>query len=96
MPSQVNELNGGTRARIWQMLNRKIWLPKSLYTALPFLYLGLGAYAIGTALFIAHWSWIVPYFMIAGIACLHAGMVIATLRWKNRKARPVKGLPKAS
>jgi hypothetical protein len=77
--------------RIWQFLNRKIWLPDKLYSALPYLYLGLGACGIGAALFMDHWSWIVPYFMIVGIGCLHTGMVIATLRWKHRRTSPHKG-----
>jgi len=80
------------RQRVWQFLNRKIWLPNSIYSCLPYLYLGFGTYAIGAALFMTHWSWIVPYFMIMGIGCLHTGMVIATLRWKHRKPSSGKAL----
>ena len=74
---------GSLSKQIWQILNRKIWLPRTIYTALPFVYIGLGLYAMTSALFMTHWSWIVPYFMIIGVVCLHAGLLIATMRWRN-------------
>ena len=87
---QRTEPNTCTNSGIWQILNRKIWLPKIVYAALPLLYIGLGIYAIGAALFLSHWSWIVPYFLILGIICLHAGMIVAALRWRNRKNMAAK------
>jgi hypothetical protein len=83
--NQATEINSRASNKLWQALNRKIWLPKGVYTALPFLYIGLGIYAVGAALFLRHWSWIVPYFLILGIVCLHAGMLVATMRWRNRR-----------
>ncbi len=85
IPNHLNDLDKRAGGDIWRLLNRKIWLPKSLYTALPYLYIGLGSYAIFATLLLKHWTWIIPYFLLFGIICLHAGLIVATLRWRNRK-----------
>ena len=68
---------------------RKIWLPRSAYAALPYLYVFLGAYAMAAALFLSHWSWIVPYLVLLGIGCVHTGAILLSLRWKNRRGDSV-------
>jgi len=75
----------GTRLR--RVLFRKIWLPRSVYATLPCLYIFLGAYAIAAALFLSHWSWIVPYLLLVGMGCLHAGVTVlsARMRWLHRR-----------
>ena len=90
IPSSTTPPNSRTKKSIWQILNHKIWLPKSIYAALPLIYIGLGIYAIVAALFLSHWSWIVPYFLILGFICLHAGLLVATMRWRNRRNRAAK------
>jgi hypothetical protein len=77
--------------RVRQIMLRKIWLPKALYSALPAIYICLGIYATYTALFLLHWSWVVPYFLILACICLHAGVFTATLRiraYKRFQTRP--------
>ncbi len=71
--------------RVRQIMLRKIWLPKALYSALPVIYICLGIYATYVALFLKHWSWVVPYFLILACICLHAGIVTATLRIRAYK-----------
>lgn len=71
--------------RLRSILLRKIWLPRSTYTALPYLYILLGLYAIVAALYLRHWSWIVPYLVMVGIGCVHAGAAVLSLRWRHRR-----------
>ena len=72
----------GTRLR--KLLFRKIWLPGSAYASLPGLYIFLGIYAIAAALYLQHWSWIVPYLLLLGIGCVHAGIVVLSMRFGRR------------
>ncbi|MDP6436476.1 MAG: hypothetical protein QF790_00430 [Gammaproteobacteria bacterium] len=81
-----NELARPIAGKPRSPLFRKVWLPKSLYTALPFLYIGLGLYATGSALLLGHWSWIAPYIIIFGIILLHGGTIIMAKRWRNRNS----------
>lgn len=82
------ELERPAPGKLRLLLLRRIWLPKSLYTLLPFLYIGLGVYALAAALTLNHWTWIVPYILIFGIVFLHAGALIAAMRWRNRNGSP--------
>ena len=66
--------------RIGHIMLRRVWLPKPLYNALPMIYICLGIYATYAALFMTHWSWVVPYFLLLACGCLHAGIYTATLR----------------
>ena len=83
-----NELNRLTPNKLRVLLLRKIWLPKSLYTVLPLLYIGLGLYAIVAALLLGQWSWVIPYMLILGIVLLPAGAIIMAMRWRNRNGSP--------
>lgn len=77
-----------------QIMLRRVWLPKPLYSALPCLYIGLGLYATYAAMFTEHWSWVVPYFLLLACACLHAGVLTAALRiraWRRYQARRTGG-----
>jgi hypothetical protein len=65
-----------------RIMLRRIWLPKPLYDAIPAIYLLLGLYASYAALFMEHWSWVVPYFLLLACACLHAGILTAALRMR--------------
>jgi hypothetical protein len=90
IPGQSSELDRPLVNKLRLLFVRKIWLPKSIYAILPLLYLGLGLYAIGAALLLSHWSWIVPYILIFGIVLLHTGARIAAMRWRNRNGPAVK------
>ena len=71
--------------RIRRLLFRKLWLPRVVYEALPYLYIGLGAVALASALFSPDWTWVVPYVVLLGLICLHAGLAIAALRYRFRR-----------
>lgn len=74
---------------VQDFLLRKIWLPKLVYSLLPWLYLLLSVAAAVSALFLEHWSWIVPYMLLLGIGCLHAAVLILTLRWRYARRKSV-------
>ena len=63
-------------------LSRKIWLPKALYAALPYFYLVTGVSALLATLYIGHWLWILPHYLLFSAACLHMGVLIFRRRHK--------------
>ena len=67
------------------LLAQKIWLPKLLYAALPCFYLFSGAVALIATMYIGHWSWILPHYIIFSVACLHMGVLIYRRRQRARK-----------
>ncbi len=73
---------------LWQRLSkqllRKIWLPRGIYTALPYTYITLGGYAIFAGLYLTGWNWVVPYLILLGLICLHAGITVFALRRRNK------------
>ncbi|NND53543.1 MAG: hypothetical protein HKN56_01050 [Gammaproteobacteria bacterium] len=91
--SQPLKSRRSNRGRLRKLAARKIWLPRSTYAALPFLYIFLGCYAMAAALFLRHWSWIVPYLVLVGVGCVHAGAYILTLRWRRRGNAEYPGKP---
>ena len=70
--------------RIRGFLLQKFWLPRIVYEALPYLYLALGLAAVASAVYIPDWAWILPYAILLGLVCLHAGLAIVTLRYRYR------------
>lgn len=58
------------------LLTRKIWLPKLAYLALPYFYLLAGISALLATIYINHWLWMLPHYMIFSAACLHLGVII--------------------
>jgi hypothetical protein len=64
------------------VLVRKIWLPKLLYTALPWFYVGAGISSFLATLYINEWFWILPHYVLFSIACIHLGLVIHRRRRK--------------
>ena len=84
----LRHIPGQTRrpqSRIQRILLKKIWLPRSIYATLPFLYLALGAYALTVALFLSHWSWLMPYLVLIGVGCVQFGTYVLGLRWRGRR-----------
>ena len=70
-----------------RMLLRKLWLPRFLYEALPYIYISCGVLALLSAAFAPGWTWILPYAILIGLICLHAGLAIATMRFRFRTRR---------
>lgn len=79
------------QARPWPRLRRpflrRIWLPRYVYEAIPWLYLGAGSASLIGALYLPGWTWTLPYLLLFGLACLHAGAAIANLRRRYRRRR---------
>jgi hypothetical protein len=83
---QPNSVRSGFGLRLRNLLLRKIWLPRSLYAAVPYLYIALGGYAIAGALYREHWSWIVPYLLLTGLICMQAGTAVLRMRGRGRRS----------
>lgn len=70
------------------LLTQKIWLPKLLYAALPCFYLLSGAIALLGTMYIGHWTWVLPHYLIFSVACLHMGALIYRRRKRAREDVP--------
>jgi hypothetical protein len=66
------------------LLSRNVWLPKLLYAVLPYFYLASGIAALVATMYIGHWSWVLPHYVLFSAACLHMGILI--YRRRNRSA----------
>ena len=66
------------------LLAQKIWLPKLLYAVLPWFYLAAGVLALVATMYIGHWSWILPHYLIFSVACLHMGFLIYRRRQRAK------------
>jgi hypothetical protein len=69
---------------IIRLLTRRVWLPRWLYAAVPWLYLVLGATSLLSALAAPDPAWVVPLAGLAGLALLHLGLWVATVRYRRR------------
>jgi hypothetical protein len=82
------------------LLTRRVWLPRWLYAAVPWLYLVLGATSLISALAAPEPAWVVPLAGLAGLVLLHLGLWIATVRYRRRHGRSHPGalldLPRSS
>jgi len=67
-------------------LTRKVWLPRVVYVCLPWFYLAAGASALLATIYISHWSWIVPYYLLFSIGCLHLAIVVIGRRRSGRRS----------
>ncbi|MDJ0929318.1 MAG: hypothetical protein QNJ73_16895 [Gammaproteobacteria bacterium] len=83
--STGSEREPGLLAKLRGLLFRKLWLPKIIYEGLPYVYIGIGIVALASALYAPGWTWILPYLALVGVACLHAGLAIVTLRYRFRR-----------
>jgi hypothetical protein len=63
-------------ARDGGLARRKVWLPKLLYDALPWFYVGSGLMAFLATLYISEWFWIVPHYLLFSGACVHLGLSV--------------------
>jgi len=74
----------GIVSRMRKILWRRLWLPRFIYEALPYLYIACGAAALASAIHTPDWTWILPWAILVGLICLHAGLALATLRYRVR------------
>ena len=73
--------------RLSRILCQKLWLPRALYEALPYLYVVGGLAALLSAMYLPGWTWILPYLLLLGAISLHAGLAVLTLRWRFRRGQ---------
>jgi len=59
-----------------KIANKKIWLPKLLYNALPYFYLASGFAAFFATLYINTWFWVLPHYLLFSAACIHLGFTV--------------------
>lgn len=70
-----------------RVLARKIWLPKALYSAVPFFYLICAVSALLATLYVAEWFWLLPHYLLFSFACVHMAVFVFRRRRKNRDPR---------
>ena len=59
-----------------KLIERKIWLPKMLYDAVPYFYFVAGIAAFFATLYINQWFWVLPHYVLFSAFCIHFGIVI--------------------
>ncbi len=59
-----------------RLITRKLWLPKLLYSALPWFYVGSGIAAFLATMYISEWFWILPHYLLFSVACVHLGLFV--------------------
>ena len=60
-----------------------MWVAKPIYESLPYLYLLMGAFALGASLYLNYWYWQEICFVV-GLGCLVAGLVVLLKRRDHR------------
>lgn len=83
----ARERRENTGGRIRSILLRRLWLPRFVYEALPYVYIACGLFALASAIFTPDWTWILPWAILVGLICLHAGLALAALRFRIRRDR---------
>lgn len=76
-----------TTASLLEVITRRIWLPQALYDAVPWIYIATGSAALVGGLLLPEWAWPLPYLVLLGLACLHLGLGIASLRHRQYARR---------
>lgn len=77
--------DGRARSILRRILHRRLWLPRTLYAAIPWIYLGAGAGSLLGGLFLPETAWIVPYLILLGLVLSHAAASVASMRHRFRK-----------
>jgi len=77
--SKAQEMTGN----IGRLMSRVIWLPRILYVALPYFYIGAGTAALLASLYISDWFWILPHYLLFAAACLHMGILVHQKRHRR-------------
>ena len=73
--------------RILVLLQKRIWLPKLIYSAIPYFYIAAGLSALFATFYIAEWFWVLPHYLLFSFACLHVGVIIFRRRRVQRTSR---------
>ena len=60
-----------------------MWVAKPIYESLPYLYLAMGAIALGASMYLNYWYWQEICFVI-GLGGLVAGLVVLLKRRDHR------------
>ena len=84
-PPARKQRGASLRQQIRKTLLKKLWLPRIVYEILPYAYMALGLIALVSAAFAPDWTWILPYAILLGLACLHIGLALVALRYRFRK-----------
>jgi hypothetical protein len=63
-----------------RLMSRKVWLSKALYNALPYFYMIAGVAAFLATLYISHWLWLLPHYLLFAAACIHMGIFVQRRR----------------
>ena len=77
----------GSTGGAGSLFARRIWLPKLLYAAVPYFYLFSGLSALLATIYINHWTWILPHYLIFSAATLHMGILIFRRRRHHDDSR---------
>lgn len=72
----VSTPTAGVATKAIGLIERKIWLPKTLYDSLPWFYLLAGLLSMAATLYISTRFWVLPQYFFFSAACLHLGIVI--------------------
>jgi hypothetical protein len=83
--SQAADFSGIGR-NIVAFLQRKIWLPKLLYGAIPYFYIAAGLVALFATFYIAEWFWVLPHYLLFSFGCMHVGIIIFRRRRDRRSS----------
>ena len=78
----------GVATKTIELIERKIWLPKTLYDSLPWFYLLAGLLSLATTMYISTRFWVVPQYFLFSAACLHLGIVI----FRRRRAHKTENV----
>ncbi|MEM1263587.1 MAG: hypothetical protein AAGH76_14385 [Pseudomonadota bacterium] len=66
------------------ILLRRVWLPRIVYEALPFVYLIAGLAAFLATLYVPEWYWIVPWYVLFACALIHSAIYLLLRRLRSR------------
>lgn len=72
-----------------------MWIPTKTYEALPALYLTIGALIVLGAIYIGVSYGLMPGYMLLGVACMAAGVVVWSIR-RNARSRAETGSSQTS
>ncbi len=74
--TQQPEAQSGAPAGLWQRLRgyllHRIWLPQTVYRAIPWIYMANGSACLAGVLYLPDRTWLWPYIVLLGLGCFHA------------------------
>ncbi len=68
-------------------INPRLWLPKLCYAALPWFYLGAGALAVITSLYIEARFRLTPWPLVFAAFCTYLAAHVFLCRWHSEHAK---------